>query len=189
MRQDVDVREVRTVAQSNRASCLWLASSSGASIGPAGVAEAGRSGVALTARSTKTSASILRMTIRQNVSLSWIRCADQPRWLRPPGHRARRERARTRGAVKKSRSSVRRAMRCCASRAAPPASKKALAGRQGEEQPGHLQLESRQVRLAVAHRLYASASLDAEINGAHADRIPRGRTRPSQRSTSSMPST
>jgi hypothetical protein len=64
-----------------------------------------------------------------------------------------------------------------------------LTGRQCEEQPGHLQLESRQIRLDVARRHYASVSLESGISGAHADRTPRGRTRSSHRSTSRAPST
>jgi len=53
---------------------------------------------AFTARSIRTPLSALRMTIRQNVSLSWIRSVIQPRWRPlPPGHRVRRERARARG--------------------------------------------------------------------------------------------
>ncbi len=71
----------------------------------------------------------------------------------------------------------------------PSRQQEALTDRQAEEQPGHLKLESRQVRLASARRHYGAAPVDSEISGAHADRILRGRTRSSQRSTSSAPST
>lgn len=64
-----------------------------------------------------------------------------------------------------------------------------LAGRQGEEQSSHFQLESRQIGLNVVCRHYASDSLESAISGAHADRTPRGRTRSCHRSTSSAPST
>lgn len=63
-----------------------------------------------------------------------------------------------------------------------------LTGGQGEEQPGHLELESRQIRLAATSH-YARLSPEGEISGAHADRTARGKTRSSHRSTSSAPST
>ncbi len=69
----------RAAARSNSASSLRPASSSGASVGPAAVEEAGKSGGVSTARSATTSAVPLRMTSRQNVSLSWMRSVAQPR--------------------------------------------------------------------------------------------------------------
>ena len=71
------------------------------------------------------------MTIRQKVSLSWIRSAVQPRWRAAASSASRAAGTCPRsGAVKKSRSSVARDVRCCASRAPPPARRKPLlAGR------------------------------------------------------------
>jgi len=78
-----------------------------------------------------TAPSLSRMTSRQYVLLSWIRSVLQPR---PRDAASRASRAAgtcpVSGVVKKSRSSVGRVVRCCATRAAPPASKKpALSGR------------------------------------------------------------
>jgi hypothetical protein len=53
---------------------------------------------------------------------------------------------------------------------------------------GHLQLESRQIRLAAA-RHYAFSAPEAEISGAPADRTARSWTRSAHKSTSSAPST
>ena len=96
---------------------------------------------------------LLRIDNPQNVSLPWIRCADQPRWRAAASSASPAARTCPRSeTVKKSRSSVGRAVRCWASKAAPPVSRKPWAIRQGEEQPGHLQLESREIRPAVSRR-------------------------------------
>jgi hypothetical protein len=114
----------RAAARSNSARSLWPASSSGASVGPVAVSDAEKSGGAFTARSTMTAPSLFRMTSRQNVLLSWIRSMLQPR---PRDAASRASQAAgtcpVSGVVKKSRSSVGRVVRCCATRAAPPASR------------------------------------------------------------------
>jgi hypothetical protein len=75
-----------------------------------------------------------------------------------------------------------------------PSQQKSLARGQAEEQPGHLELEVRQVRHADPSRgslpgIYAAMPQDAWMTGVHADRVARGSTRSSHRSTSSAPST
>jgi len=164
----------RAAARSNSASSLRPASSSGASVGPPAVEEEGKSGGVCTARSVTTSAVSLRMTSRQNVSLSWMRSVAQPRARAEvfcgPCRQVLREQGRS------------------------PGQQKALARGQAEEQPGHLELEVRQVRHAGPSHgslpgIYATIPRDVSITGTHADRTARGSTRSSQRSTSSAPST
>ena len=98
------------------------------------------------------------------------------------------------GAVKKSRSSVGRVVRCCASRAAPPPSKNPLLA--GRLKNSLVTSSWKSVRFGHADpsrgslaRIYAAIPRDAWITGAHADRTARGSTRSSHRSTSSAPST
>jgi hypothetical protein len=64
-----------------------------------------------------------------------------------------------------------------------PGQQEALAGGQREEHPSHPQLEGGQPRLPVARR-YHAALPDDETSGAHADRVARGKTSSSHRSTS-----
>lgn len=157
MRQGVDVGEVPCGSPIKQGKQLVTGEFFRASVGPAGVAEAGRSGGAFTARSTRTPASALRMTIRQNVSLSWIRCADQPRCRAAASRASRGGNMPALGGGEEVEvfSGPCREVLCEQGRSA--CQQEALTGRQGEEQPGHLQLESRQIRLAAARRHYASA--------------------------------
>jgi len=55
-----------------------------------------------------------------------------------------------------------------------PGQQKAVAGGQREEQPGDLQLEGRQRRLAVACRHHAASPRDGEITGSHGTGPPAG---------------
>ena len=98
--------------------------------GPAILAVAGRRGAESSARSTSRSSGPCTSS-RQKVSVSRTTSTVQPR---PRAAATNSSRARVTlpapGRVKKSKSWVGRAVRCCASRAAPPASRKcSLAGR------------------------------------------------------------
>jgi len=102
------------------------ASSSGASVGPADVTEAGRSGGAFTAKSTRTPASVLRMTIRQKVPLSWICSTPAPVTGSGLQGVTRRLDMPALGSGEEVEVFGGLEVRCCASKAPPPASKNPL---------------------------------------------------------------
>jgi hypothetical protein len=66
----IDIGEVSCGRSVEQREEFVPASSSGASVGPASVSDAGKSGGAFTARSTRSGPSLLRISSRQNVSLS-----------------------------------------------------------------------------------------------------------------------
>jgi len=75
-----------------------------------------------------------------------------------------------------------------------PGQQETFARGQAEEQAGHFQLEVRQIRHTApspgsASGIYAAMPRGAVMTGVQADRIARGSTRSSHRSTSSAPST
>ena len=139
MRKDVDVREVScgsTVEQGEQlVAGQFFRRERRSSRGLGGR----RSGGALTARSTKTAPSALRMTIRQNVSLSWIRCAD-PAMLVDCGLQciARSKHMPAFGCGEEVEVFGRPGCQVLREQGCPACQQEALTVWQGEEQPGHL---------------------------------------------------